>query len=108
GAGATARARLGGFAVHVACNDLATSGAEPLALLMTLLLREGATSEELEAIMREAGQAADGLHVEIVGGHTEVTPGIDRTIAIVTGIGHARKDALISGTAAPPHHPGAT
>ena len=99
----TAREHLGRLAVHVACNDLATSGAEPLALLMTLLLREGATSEELEAIMREAGQAADGLHVEIVGGHTEVTPGIDRTIAIVTGIGRARKDALISGSGARPH-----
>jgi len=92
----TAREHLGRLAVHVACNDLATSGAEPLALLITLLLREGATSEELEAIMREAGQAADGLDVEIVGGHTEVTPGIDRTIAVVTGIGRARKDALIS------------
>lgn len=98
-----AREHLGRLAVHVACNDLATSGAEPVALLLTLLLREGTRPEELEAIMREAGQAAEGLRVEIVGGHTEVTPGIDRTIAAVTAIGRARKDALISGSGARPH-----
>ncbi len=94
---------LGRLAVHVACNDLATSGAEPVALLLILLLREGTTPDELGAIMSEAGQAAKGLGVEIVGGHTEVTPGLDRTMAAVTAIGRARKDGLISGSGARPH-----
>ena len=93
---------LGRYAVHVACNDLATTGAEPVALLLTLLLREGSTPEELEAVMREAGSAAAGLGVEIVGGHTEVTPGIDHTIAVVTALGRARKGALISTAGARP------
>ena len=99
----TAREHLGRLAVHVACNDLATSGAEPFALVFTLLLREGTTPEELETIMREAGQTADGLRVEIVGGHTEVTSGIDHTIAVITAIGRASPDALISGSGARPH-----
>jgi len=92
---------LGRLAVHVGCNDLATTGAEPVALLLTLLLKEGSTPEELEAFMTEAGQTAASLGVEIVGGHTEVTPGIDRTIAIVTAVGKARKGAVISGAGAP-------
>ncbi len=99
----TARAHLGRLAVHVGCNDLATSGAEPVALLLTLLLREGTTPDALESIMAEAGQAAAGLGVEIVGGHTEVTPGIVRTIAVVTAIGKARTGMVISGSGARAH-----
>jgi len=94
---------LGRLAVHVVCNDLATSGAEPVALLVTLLLREGTTPEELETIVAEAGQTATGLGVEIVGGHTEVTPGIDRTIAVVTAIGKARKGEVISASGTKPN-----
>lgn len=99
-----AAAHLGRYAVHVSCNDLATSGAEPVALLLTLLLRDGTTEEELERIMRDAGEAAQGLGVEIAGGHTEVTPGIDHTIAVVTALGRARKDAVISTAGARPGH----
>lgn len=91
---------LGRYAVHVACNDLATSGAEPVALLLTLLLREGSTPGDLEAIMDEVGAAAAGLGVEIVGGHTEVTPGIARTLAVVTALGRARRGRVISAAGA--------
>ncbi len=93
---------LGRLAVHIACNDLATTGAEPVALLLTLLLREGTPVEELESIMREAGQAAAGLSVEIVGGHTEVTPGIEHTIAAVMAVGRAPKRGVVSASGAAP------
>jgi hydrogenase expression/formation protein HypE len=97
-----ARRHLGRYAVHVACNDLATSGAEPVALLLTLLLHDGSTPEDLEAIMGEAGVTAAGLGVEIVGGHTEVTPGIPHTLAVVTAVGRARKGTVISAAGARP------
>jgi hydrogenase expression/formation protein HypE len=93
---------LGRLAVHVTCNDLVTTGAEPVALLLTLLLHEGATQESLSAIMHDAGAAAATLGVEIVGGHTEVTPGIDRTIAVVAGAGRVRKENLITPRGAKP------
>jgi hydrogenase expression/formation protein HypE len=95
---------LGRYAVHVACNDLATTGAEPVALLLTLLLREGSTPGDLEALMQEAGATAASLGVEIVGGHTEVTAGIDHTLALVTALGRVRRDALISSAGARPGH----
>jgi len=91
-----ARRHLGRLAVHVTCNDLVTTGAEPVGLLLTLLLREDTPDGELAAIMREAGETALALGVEIIGGHTEVTPGIDRTIAMVAGIGRVRKADLIT------------
>lgn len=93
---------LGRYAVHIACNDLATTGAEPVALLLTLLLREGSTPDDLEAVTREAGATAAALGVEIVGGHTEVTPGVEQTIAVVTAVGRARKGAIISTAGARP------
>jgi hydrogenase maturation factor len=54
--------------------------------------------------MRQAGVTAAALGVEIVGGHTEVTAGIDHTIALVTALGRARRDGLISTAGARPGH----
>lgn len=97
-----AHEHLGRLAVHVTCNDLATAGAEPVALLLTLLLDTGAPEGALDAIMREAGEAAAALGVEIVGGHTEVTLGIARPIAMAAGIGRVRKEDLVTSRGAKP------
>jgi hydrogenase expression/formation protein HypE len=87
---------VGRLAVHVACNDLAATGAEPVGLLVTLLLAEATAEDDLDRFMREAGPAARAMGVEIVGGHTEVTPGIDRTIVVVSAIGRAPQGGFIS------------
>ena len=60
---------LGWYAVFVATNDLAAAGAEPVALMLTLLLKEGNPAGEMAQVMRDAGEAAASLGVEIVGGH---------------------------------------
>ncbi|TMI81661.1 MAG: hypothetical protein E6H03_06705, partial [Bacillati bacterium ANGP1] len=81
-------------------NDLAAAGAEPVALTLTLLLAPERAADDLARIMRDASAAAQTLQVEIVGGHSEVTRGIDRTIAVVTAVGRApRGRALRSGGA---------
>lgn len=91
-----AGANVGRLAVHVACNDLATTGAEPVGLLLTLLLAEATADEDLDRIMGEAGEAARAVGVEIVGGHTEVTAGLPSTIVVTTAIGRAPKDGFVS------------
>lgn len=93
---------LGHLAVHIACNDLATTGAEPVGLLITLLLAEATADEDLDRFMREAGPAARAVGVEIVGGHTEVTPGIERSIVVVTAIGRAPRHAYLSASGGRP------
>jgi hydrogenase expression/formation protein HypE len=93
---------LGRLAVHVACNDLAATGAEPVALLLTLLLPQGTTEGELEAIMQEAGRTAAALGVAIVGGHTEVTPRVTQTVAVVAAIGRAEQGAYVHAAGARP------
>ncbi|MBI3997812.1 MAG: AIR synthase [Armatimonadetes bacterium] len=87
---------LGHLAVHVACNDLATTGAEVVGLLLTLLLAEATAEADLDRIMREAGEAAQAVGIEIVGGHTEVTPGLDRSLVVMTAIGRAPRDGFVS------------
>jgi hydrogenase maturation factor len=95
-----ADADLGWYAVCVATNDLAAAGAEPVALTLTLLLAPERAAEDLARIMRDASAAAQTLEVEIVGGHSEVTRGVDRTIVVVTAVGRApRGRALRSGGA---------
>jgi hydrogenase maturation factor len=91
-----ASARLGRLAVHVACNDLAATGAEPVGVLLTLLLPVAATEDDLDRIMQEAGEAARRVGVEIVGGHTEVTPGIARPLAVAAAIGRAPRAGCVS------------
>jgi hydrogenase expression/formation protein HypE len=93
---------LGWYAVYVATNDLAACGAEPVALTLTLLLAPGRPAEDLARVMRDASEAAREIGVEIVGGHTEVTAGIDRTVAVVTALGRAPRDRVLrSGGARP-------
>jgi AIR synthase related protein, N-terminal domain. len=44
---------IGTLAVHVACNDLASSGAEPVGLMVTLLVPPQTRFEEISEIMEQ-------------------------------------------------------
>ncbi|NLK43628.1 MAG: AIR synthase [Tissierellia bacterium] len=82
---------LGSLAIHVSCNDVATSGAEPLGVLLTILAPPETTAEEIENIMVDASLAAEEINVEIMGGHTEITDGVNRIIISATVIGKQKK-----------------
>ena len=85
---------LGRLAVHVSCNDISTSGGEPIAVLLTILCPPGTTEESLEIIMEDAARAASEINVEIIGGHTEVTDSVNRTLISSTVIGKLEKSAM--------------
>lgn len=88
---------IGYYLVHVNANDIATTGARPLWLLVTLLLPENKTNAELpDAIMTQIYEACRHLGIVVLGGHTEITAGLDRPIAIGTMIGEVAHDRLIS------------
>jgi hydrogenase expression/formation protein HypE len=63
---------IGELAVNGTLNDLAVSGAEPVALLSTFILEEGLPSEVLEREVEAAAAAARRGGVSIVGGDTKV------------------------------------
>jgi hydrogenase expression/formation protein HypE len=92
----------GKLSVHVSCNDLASSGAEPLALTVTLLAPIHATLEEIEGMMEEIAEAAAEIGVSVIGGHTEVTSAVTRMVLSVTALGKVPVGELISTAGAKP------
>ena len=87
---------IGWYAVHVNANDLASAGAEPRWFLATLLLPEGAADEDLvRRIMADLREAAHSMGIALVGGHTEVTVGLDRPIVSGTMIGTVTPESLV-------------
>lgn len=91
---------LGRLAVHVCMNDIASSGAETAGLLLTLLCPVGTEEEEIRSILREANETANFMGVEIVGGHTEITAAVNRTIISATAIGKTSIQNLIKTSGA--------
>ncbi|WP_427340276.1 AIR synthase family protein [Caloranaerobacter sp. DY30410] len=87
---------LGKLAVHISCNDVASNGAEPVGLLMTILAPEGTEKEDIELIMREAGSVAEKLNVEIIGGHTEISSAVNKIVVSTTVIGRQARECFVS------------
>jgi hydrogenase expression/formation protein HypE len=87
---------IGAYAVHVNANDIAAMGATPRFFLSTLLLpAHAATPTIVEAIFRSIYEAAASLDIAVCGGHTEITPGIDRPIVIGQMLGEVAPDQLV-------------
>lgn len=63
---------IGSLSVHGSCNDLAVSGAKPLAMSCSLIIEEGLPTEVLHKILLSMRKAADAIGVRIVTGDTKV------------------------------------
>lgn len=87
---------IGKLAFHITANDIASSGAELIGLLLTVILPPFAVEEDLKEIMSQMTEIADKYNVEILGGHTEVSAVVNQVLVSVTGIGKAKKDRIIS------------
>lgn len=77
---------VGRLAVHVACNDVAASGADPRWLTNTVLVPD-ADPDRLSAIAADVDAAATDLGAAVVGGHTETVPALDRPLLSMTALG---------------------
>jgi hydrogenase expression/formation protein HypE len=81
---------IGELAVNGTVNDLAVSGARPVALVTSFVLEAGLPSETLAAEVRAMARAARAAGVAIVGGDTKVVEHgkVDHLYITTTGIGH--------------------
>ena len=86
---------IGWLAVHVACNDIATSGAPPRWILLLVLVPSLKDEDLLEQIMREAERAAGQTGTAIIGGHTGYSSGLSRPLVAVTALGTASGRKLV-------------
>ncbi len=92
---------IGWYAVQINANDLACSGAKPQFFLATVLLPESPDNAQLaENIFAQIQAACAGLGATLVGGHTEITYGLDRPLVIGTMLGEVAKSQLITAAGA--------
>jgi len=87
---------VGWLAVYVNANDIATRGAVPKWFIQCVLLPEGSSVAVLDKICRQIDAAAKEIGVSIVGGHTEITPGIDRPIVVGSMIGTVKNERFFT------------
>ncbi len=87
---------VGWFAVHIACNDVASNGATPVGVLLTILAPPDSSLDAVEEVMTSADRACRELGIEILGGHTEVTADLPALIVSTTAVGRAPKDKLVT------------
>ncbi len=87
---------IGYYGVVVNLNDIATMGAIPRWFLATLLFPEGSPLSIIEKVFRQVHDACRRFKISLIGGHTEVTPGIEKIILSGHMIGEVKKNELVT------------
>lgn len=87
---------IGKLAFHITANDIASSGAELVGMLVTVIFPPESAEEELKMIMEELTALAEKYEVEILGGHTEVSAAVNQTLISVTGVGKAAQGKIVT------------
>ena len=87
--------RIGWYTVHVNANDLACLGATPRWLLATALLPEQWEEADVRGLFDDLGTTCAALGITLVGGHTEITGGLDRPIVSACLLGEVTRERLV-------------
>lgn len=93
--------KVGWLAVNVSANDVATRGVKPRWFFSCILLPKNSRAEVLEEICKQMDLAAKRLEIAIVGGHSEVSPGLSHPIVIGFCAGKVEGTYVHSGGAKP-------
>lgn len=94
---------IGSSALTINANDVATRGARPAWFLATLLLPEkGTTQTFVQRVFDQIVRAARREGVSVIGGHTEVTAGLDRPIIAGCMLGEVQRKRLVRTSGARP------
>ncbi len=81
--------------VEVNANDVACMGATPRWLLVTALLPHGVTPADVLNQFAELRETCRRRNVELIGGHTEIVPGLARPILVGMMLGDASPSELL-------------
>lgn len=92
---------IGWYVVNVCVNNMVVRGVRPRWMMNTILLPEDKTTPKLvEDIFRQIYEASQKVGVSIIGGHTEVTFGLDRPIVTGFVIGEIGRESLVATSGA--------
>ena len=87
--------RIGWYAVNINANDVAVMGADPKWFLASILVTPETSEETVERVFDDILGACEALGVSLIGGHTEITHGIDRPIVVGCMLGEVARDRLV-------------
>ena len=88
---------LGWYAVQVNANDVAVRGARPRWFVAVLLLPEKQTDDALvSTIFEQIYSACEAIGCVVLGGHTEITLGLNRPIVVGQMLGEVKRERLVT------------
>ena len=85
---------MGTLAIYSAVNNLVTSGAEAVGVMITVMLPENFKESRLVELSETIEEVCESLHIQVMGGHTEVTVAVNEPVFSVTAIGKAKENEL--------------
>lgn len=89
-----ANKNLGYLAINISVNDVSCQGADPVGVLISILLPAESKLEDLNKIMEDADRACRQNNLEIIGGHTEVTDAVNKIVLTTTVIARVNKNKI--------------
>lgn len=87
---------LGSHSIHITANDLAASGAEPVGVMLTVMLPDTVEEPEVRKMIQDVEAVCQSLHMEVLGGHTEITNVVHQPLISVTGVGKLKRSRMIT------------
>ena len=85
----------GALAIYSAVDNLVTSGAEAVGVMMTVLLPENFKESRLAELSETVEEVCQTLNIQVLGGHTEVTMAVNEPVFSVTAMGKAKEKELL-------------
>jgi len=86
---------IGRLCVNISCNDIATSMARPIGIMVTMLIPSYANLYDVEEIIDDILKTCEENQVDLIGGHTEVTSSVNKFILSGVCIGRKEKKEQI-------------
>lgn len=83
------------LSVHISLNDLASSGAEPVGILTTVLLPQGTDENYVSKLFENINKTCKNAGIDVLGGHTEITDSVKKTVIVTTAIGRTSAKNLV-------------
>ncbi|MBY8989124.1 MAG: hydrogenase expression/formation protein [Candidatus Lokiarchaeota archaeon] len=95
--------QIGYYVVNINVNDVVCTGAMPKWFQATILLPQKYTTYNLiEKIFKDINNTCKSMGITVIGGHTEITPQLERPIVVGTLLGEVAKEKLVLTSGAEP------
>lgn len=80
------------YAVHKSINNLVTCNAKPIGITASILLPEATKEAGLKQMMKSITSTCEMLGIQLLGGDTKITDGVNRPLITITGLGKLKKN----------------